>query len=91
MIRHLRVKTEANMTTCWQTWYLEPGDGGEGQLGDDPAVEDGVEHREKRRERKADGKHGLHFDHHLKFEQAFVKITPPTFRVRNANYGPLVH
>ena len=31
---------------------LDPVDGGEGKLGNDPAVEDGVEHRQQRSERK---------------------------------------
>lgn len=43
---------------------LHPGDGGEGQLGHDLAVEDGVEHGEEGGEDEADGEHGLHLDEH---------------------------
>jgi hypothetical protein len=48
------------------TLYLEPGDWGKGQLGDDSSVEDGVEHGEKGGERETDSEHRLHLDHHLK-------------------------
>ena len=43
---------------------LDPGDGNEGKLGDDLAVEDVVEHGQERGEGESDGEHGLHLDHH---------------------------
>ncbi len=43
---------------------LNPGDGRERQLGDDAAVEDGIEHGEERGEGEANSEHGLHLDQH---------------------------
>jgi len=42
---------------------LYPVDGGEGELGHHPAVEDGIEHGEEGGEGEAYGEHRLHLDH----------------------------
>jgi len=41
---------------------LDPGDGRKGQLGNDTAVEDAIEHTKQGGEGKSSGKHRLHLD-----------------------------